>query len=65
MNGEGSAAELAEDGKVLVRIAEDQNPSHIFQRARQWGFQVRDVVPVRQRLEDVFLEAVAGGTQVE
>ena len=65
MNGEGSAAELAEDGKVLVRIAEDQNPSHIFQRARQWGFQVRDVVPVRQRLEDVFLEAVAGETQVE
>ena len=65
MNGEGCAAELAEDGKVLVRIPEDQSPSHIFQRAQQWGFQVRDVVPVRQRLEDVFLEAVAGETQVE
>lgn len=65
MTGEGCAAELAEDGKVLVRISEDQSPSHIFERARQWGFQVRDVVPVRQRLEDVFLEAVAGETQVE
>ena len=65
MNGEGCAAELAEDGKVLVRIPEDQSPSHIFQCAQQWGFQVRDVVPVRQRLEDVFLEAVAGETQVE
>lgn len=65
MNGEGCAAELTEDGKVLVRISESQNPSHIFQRAQQWGFQVRDVVPVRQRLEDVFLEAVAGETQVE
>ena len=65
MNSEGCAAELAEDGKVIVHIAEHQNPSHFFQRARQWGFQVRDVVPVRQRLEDVFLEAVAGETQVE
>lgn len=65
MTGEGCAAELAEDGKVIVRISESQNPSYFFQRARQWGFQVRDVVPVRQRLEDVFLEAVAGETQVE
>lgn len=65
MTGEGCAAELAEDGKVIVRISENQNPSYFFQRARQWGFQVRDVVPVRQRLEDVFLEAVAGETQVE
>lgn len=65
MTGEGCAAELTEDGKVIVRISENQNPSYFFQRARQWGFQVRDVVPVRQRLEDVFLEAVAGETQVE
>lgn len=65
MTREGCAAELAEDGKVIVRISENQNPSYFFQRARQWGFQVRDVVPVRQRLEDVFLEAVAGETQVE
>ena len=65
MTREGCAAELAEDGKVFVRISENQSPSYFFQRARQWGFQVRDVVPVRQRLEDVFLEAVAGETQVE
>lgn len=65
MIGEGCTAELADDGKVLVRISENQDPSYLFQRARQWGFQVRDVVPVRQRLEDVFLEAVAGETQVE
>ena len=65
MTASGYESEFADDGKVLVRLPEDQRPSDIFRLAREWGYQVRDVVPMRQRLEDVFLEAVAGETQIE
>ncbi|MBM3289148.1 MAG: ABC transporter ATP-binding protein [Candidatus Hydrogenedentes bacterium] len=61
----GNDAEIAEDGKVLVRLDDHQTPADIFRLARAWGFQVRDVVPLRQRLEDVFLEAVAGESQID
>lgn len=65
MKSEGNEAEIAEDGKVLVRLPDDKSPSDIFRLARAWGFQVRDVVPLRQRLEDVFLEAIAGESQID
>ncbi|NUM53651.1 MAG: ABC transporter ATP-binding protein [Candidatus Hydrogenedentes bacterium] len=61
----GHEAEIAADGKVLVQLPAGQNPSDIFRLSRAWGFQVRDVIPVRQRLEDVFLEAVAGESQID
>lgn len=61
----GCRADIGDDGKVLVRLHEQQAPADIFRLARDWGFQVRDVIPARQRLEDVFLDAVSGETQVD
>ena len=65
LKAEGNEAEITNDGKVAVLLRDEQTPTDIFRLARAWGFQVRDVVPIRQRLEDVFLEAVAGETQID
>lgn len=64
MRALGHAAEIGDDGKVVVRLPDGTPVAALFRLAREWGFQLRDVVPVRRRLEDVFLEAVAGETQV-
>ncbi len=61
MRGMGCTTEIGNDGKVQVRLLNGQSPADLFRLARTWGFQLRDVVPVRHRLEDVFLQAIASG----
>ncbi|MDZ4859245.1 MAG: ABC transporter ATP-binding protein [Candidatus Hydrogenedentes bacterium] len=61
LRGAGCAAEIGSDGKVQVTLAAGMAPADLFRIARAQGFQLRDVVPVRHRLEDIFLEAIADG----
>jgi len=61
----GCLTEIAGDGKVEVRLPAGKAPADVFRLARSWGFQVRDVVPVRHRLEDVFMEALANAKSAE
>jgi ABC-2 type transport system ATP-binding protein len=60
----GYAVEFSEDGKILVEFFNDGGPGDLFRVAQQCGAQIRQLEPVRQQLEEVFLQAVGGETQI-
>ena len=49
------------DGTVLVRIPEGLGPRDVFETAREQGTHIRHFKPIRQRLEETFMEAIGKG----
>lgn len=60
----GYTVEFTEDGKILIELSNDSGPGDLFRIAQQCGAQIRHLEPVRQQLEEVFLQAVGGETQI-
>ncbi len=49
------------DGTVLVRMPEGLGPRDVFETAREQGTHIRHFKPIRQRLEETFMEAIGKG----
>jgi ABC-2 type transport system ATP-binding protein len=60
LTSRGFDVSTGEDGELLVTQPEGTSQAEIFRAARQGGFQIRQLAPVRQRLEEVFLAAISG-----
>lgn len=56
----GTAVEWGEDGSLIVELNSEQARRDLFRLANRSGMQVRHFRPVRHRLEDVYVDALAG-----
>jgi len=56
----GFKAERSEDGALVVTIADSGAQRTLFQLAKTAGVQVREFAPAQNRLEDVFVDTLAG-----
>ncbi|MCC6486076.1 MAG: ABC transporter ATP-binding protein [Candidatus Hydrogenedentes bacterium] len=58
----GRAVEQQEDGSLVVESATAADRKLLFRVAADEGLQVRQFMPVRHRLEEIFYEAVSGNS---
>ncbi|MCL4694544.1 MAG: ABC transporter ATP-binding protein, partial [Candidatus Hydrogenedentes bacterium] len=56
----GIAVEQGEDGAILVSMESGADRRDVFRIAQSANVQLREFAPVRNRLEDVFVNAMAG-----
>lgn len=56
----GIAVESCEDGAILVSMESGADRRDVFKLAKSANVQLREFAPVRNRLEDVFVNAMAG-----
>jgi ABC-2 type transport system ATP-binding protein len=55
----GISVAPSHDGALVVQLDDRTGVADVFRVARQGGFQVRELLPVRQRLEEVFIDSLA------
>lgn len=54
----GISVESDHDGALIVQLDPRGRADEVFQVARQGGYQVRELLPERQRLEEVFIDSL-------
>lgn len=55
----GHSVEQQEDGSLIVEAATAQDRKELFRAAAEEGLQIRQFMPVRHRLEEIFYQAVS------
>lgn len=56
----GHEVERQEDGSLIVESTTAADRNRLFRAAAEEGLQIRQFMPVRHRLEEIFYHAVSG-----